>query len=75
MPQPRQAQDGQDRVGLRGGLPSGRIESYADRLKLDLSARLRDLSHGNKRKAGLIQAFIFAVLTASYIGTAMSEDH
>jgi ABC-2 type transport system ATP-binding protein len=48
----------EDFAHLRGGLQEGVIDGYAERLALDLTARLRDLSHGNKRKAGLIQAFM-----------------
>jgi ABC-2 type transport system ATP-binding protein len=42
---------------FRGGLPRTRIESLAERLSLDLTRRIRSLSHGNKQKVGLVQAF------------------
>ncbi len=45
-------------AGLRGGVPWAVISGLADRLKLDLSVRIRSLSHGNKRKVGLIQAMM-----------------
>lgn len=45
-------------VGLRGDVPWSTVTGLADRLKLDLSVRIRSLSHGNKRKLGLIQAFM-----------------
>jgi len=43
---------------LRGGVPAGRIGSLAARLDLDLSARIRSLSKGNRQKVGLLQAFM-----------------
>jgi ABC-2 type transport system ATP-binding protein len=43
---------------LRGGVAAGRIRGLADRLELDLSARIRSLSRGNRQKVGLIQAFM-----------------
>jgi ABC-2 type transport system ATP-binding protein len=42
---------------LRGGLDWRWVEELAQRLQLDLSRRVRGLSHGNKQKVGLIQAF------------------
>jgi ABC-2 type transport system ATP-binding protein len=45
---------------LRGGR-SGirfRITDLADRLGVDLSRRIHELSHGNKQKIGLVQAFM-----------------
>jgi ABC-2 type transport system ATP-binding protein len=42
---------------LRGGLDWTWVEELAQRLELDLSQRVRSLSHGNKQKVGLIQAF------------------
>ncbi|WP_219636576.1 ABC transporter ATP-binding protein [Streptomyces sp. AJS327] len=45
-------------AGVRGGVPRERIEGLAERLNVDLSVRLRDLSKGNKQKVGLIQAFM-----------------
>jgi ABC-2 type transport system ATP-binding protein len=43
---------------LRGGDGSTRVADLADRLGLDLSRRIHDLSHGNKQKIGLVQAFM-----------------
>lgn len=45
-------------AGLRGGVDEDRIHALADRLHLDLGRRFEDLSHGNKQKVGLIQAFM-----------------
>ena len=45
-------------AGLRGGVDAGRIESLAGRFELDLGRRYEDLSHGNKQKVGLVQAFM-----------------
>lgn len=45
-------------AGLRGGVPPARIEALAERLGLDLSARYEKLSHGNKQKVHLVQAFM-----------------
>lgn len=46
--------------GLRGGIDPGRINALAERLGLDLNRKYSDLSHGNKQKVGLIQAFMHA---------------
>jgi ABC-2 type transport system ATP-binding protein len=43
---------------LRGGNGRSAIEELAERLDLDLTATIRSLSHGNKQKLGLIQAFM-----------------
>lgn len=43
---------------LRGGVPAATIADWADRLGLDLHARIRTLSKGNRQKVGLIQAFM-----------------
>jgi ABC-2 type transport system ATP-binding protein len=43
---------------LRGGVPPARIRGLAERLGLDLSRPIRELSKGNKQKVGLIQAFM-----------------
>jgi ABC-2 type transport system ATP-binding protein len=43
---------------LRGGDGSARVVELADRLGLDLSRRIHELSHGNKQKIGLVQAFM-----------------
>jgi len=45
-------------AGLRGGVAPARIEALAERLQLDLGARYERLSHGNKQKVHLIQAFM-----------------
>ena len=43
---------------LRGGVPAGRYEELAERFRVDLSRRLRELSKGNRQKVGVIQAFM-----------------
>ncbi len=43
---------------LRGGGGVGRINELAERLDLDLSRKIHELSHGNKQKIGLVQAFM-----------------
>ena len=43
---------------LRGGLDDDRKRELAERLGLDLSRRVRDLSSGNRRKVGLLLAFL-----------------
>jgi ABC-2 type transport system ATP-binding protein len=45
-------------AGLRGSVDVDRISSLAETLELDLSSRYEDLSHGNRQKVGLIQAFM-----------------
>jgi ABC-2 type transport system ATP-binding protein len=45
-------------AGLRGGVDPERISALADRFDLDLGRRYETLSHGNKQKVGLIQAFM-----------------
>lgn len=45
-------------AGLRGGVDPARIEVLASRFELDLARRYEDLSHGNKQKVGLVQAFM-----------------
>lgn len=58
--------DGRQRAGeclaflgaLRGGVPATRITGLAERLELDLSARIKSLSKGNRQKVGLVQAFM-----------------
>ncbi|WP_344979839.1 ABC transporter ATP-binding protein [Streptosporangium fragile] len=53
------ARDYLDFLGaVRGGVPRGRVETLAERLDADLSARMGKLSKGNKQKVGLIQAFM-----------------
>ncbi len=44
--------------GLRGGVDPGQITKLADRLELDLGRKYETLSHGNKQKVGLVQAFM-----------------
>ena len=43
---------------LRGGVDARAIGKLAERLGLDLTRRMRDLSKGNKQKAGVIAAFM-----------------
>lgn len=45
-------------ANLRGGVDWTIVENIAQRLSADLSRPLRGLSHGNKRKVVLIQAFM-----------------
>lgn len=45
-------------AGLRGGVDPERIKSLADRFEIDLGRKYESLSHGNKQKVGLIQAFM-----------------
>jgi ABC-2 type transport system ATP-binding protein len=45
-------------AGLRGGVDPERLTSLADRFDLDLTQRYEKLSHGNKQKVGLVQAFM-----------------
>lgn len=45
-------------AGLRGDVDSARIAALAQRLGLDLGQRYQALSHGNKQKVLLIQAFM-----------------
>jgi ABC-2 type transport system ATP-binding protein len=45
-------------AGLRGGVDVAVVEGLAQRLDLDLSRRLGDLSKGNKQKVGVIAAFM-----------------
>jgi ABC-2 type transport system ATP-binding protein len=42
---------------LRDGAPARRTDELARRFDLDLSRRIRDLSHGNRQKVGLVLAF------------------
>ncbi len=44
--------------GLRGGIDSSRIGNLTNRLDLDLGRRYREYSSGNKRKLGLLLAFM-----------------
>ncbi len=43
---------------LRGGVDWRYVESLTDRLELDLTRKIRNLSRGNKQKVGLVQAFM-----------------
>ena len=43
---------------LRGGVDERSLRDLADRFDLDLGVRIASLSHGNKQKVGLIQAFM-----------------
>jgi ABC-2 type transport system ATP-binding protein len=43
---------------LRGGVDGSRIDLLAKRLALDLDRRIGALSHGNRQKVGLVQAFM-----------------
>ena len=43
---------------LRGGVPGARITALADRLELDVDARIGSLSRGNRQKVGVVQAFM-----------------
>lgn len=41
-----------------GNQSRGRVEPYSDRLKLDLSRKIKDLSLGNRKKVAIIQALL-----------------
>ena len=43
---------------LRGGVPTARVGSLAERLELDLDSKIGSLSKGNRQKVGLVQAFM-----------------
>ena len=43
---------------LRGGVEGASIESFSERLDLDLDRRFGHYSRGNKQKVGLVQAFM-----------------
>jgi ABC-type multidrug transport system ATPase subunit len=45
-------------AGVRGGVGPARITALAQRFDLDPGRRYETLSHGNKQKVGLIQAFM-----------------
>ena len=45
-------------ASFRDGAGRDRIEPLADLLRLDLDRPIHELSHGNKQKAGLVQAFM-----------------
>ncbi|MEV0624973.1 ABC transporter ATP-binding protein [Nonomuraea wenchangensis] len=64
---------------VRGGVPSSRIESLADRFDADLSVPMRKLSKGNRQKIGLIQAFMhepeFVILDEPTMGLDPLVQH
>lgn len=43
---------------LRGGVPFSHVEKLAERLDLRLHVRIGALSHGNRQKVGIVQAFM-----------------
>lgn len=43
---------------LRGGVPQSKVDDLAERLGLELHARIGTLSHGNRQKLGIVQAFM-----------------
>lgn len=43
---------------MRGGIEPARYRSLAERLELDLSRRISDLSRGNRQKIGVVQSFM-----------------
>ncbi|GIH95775.1 ATP-binding cassette domain-containing protein [Planobispora siamensis] len=45
-------------AGLRGGVGGKAVAGLAERFDVDLSRRIGGLSHGNRQKIGLIQAFM-----------------
>ncbi|MEV0714424.1 ABC transporter ATP-binding protein [Asanoa sp. NPDC050611] len=45
-------------AAVRGGVARQRIDDLAARLDLDLAARIKTLSKGNRQKVGLVQAFM-----------------
>ncbi len=45
-------------ASMRGGVDESYARALADRLMLDLGRRYRDLSHGNRQKVWLVQAFM-----------------
>jgi ABC-2 type transport system ATP-binding protein len=45
-------------ASMRGGVDEKYAKALAERLQLDLGRRYRDLSHGNKQKVWLVQAFM-----------------
>jgi ABC-2 type transport system ATP-binding protein len=45
-------------ASLRRGVEWSYVEELATRLRLDLERKIKDLSHGNKQKVGLVQAFM-----------------
>ena len=47
-------------AGLRGGVDKLRVKGLAERLDLDLGRRFREYSSGNKKKLGILLAFMHA---------------
>jgi ABC-2 type transport system ATP-binding protein len=45
-------------AALRGGVDEAFVGQLTERLALDPSVRIRSLSHGNRQKVGLVQAFM-----------------
>ena len=45
-------------ANLRGGMDEAFVAQLAERLEVDLTRKVGDLSTGNKQKVGLIQAFM-----------------
>ncbi|MEV4706367.1 ABC transporter ATP-binding protein [Actinoplanes sp. NPDC049316] len=45
-------------AGVRGGVDPARVAALAERFELDLGRRYETLSHGNKQKVALVQAFM-----------------
>jgi ABC-2 type transport system ATP-binding protein len=45
-------------ANLRGGVDQALVKELAERLEVDLTRKVSDLSSGNKQKVGLIQAFM-----------------
>ena len=45
-------------AALRGGVDWSEVERLSERFDLDLSRRIGTLSHGNRQKVGLVQAFM-----------------
>lgn len=45
-------------AGLRGGVKQEQVTTLARRFDIDLRRKFDELSHGNKQKVGLIQAFM-----------------
>jgi ABC-2 type transport system ATP-binding protein len=45
-------------AGLRGDVDLDYVDELADILSLDLDRRFQDLSHGNKQKVAIVQAFM-----------------
>ena len=45
-------------ANLRGGVPREQIADVAERIDLELGVKVKTLSHGNRQKLGLVQAFM-----------------